>query len=312
MRGTKLILVALASSGLLACNVNKFLDRKAARAFQRSGLERHTFTDSAGPHFVWAATDPQGTTKPKLVLVHGITSSGNMWASNVVALSGTYDLIVPDLIGHGRSTVQWSGNSVEAQVSHLELLLDSLQVREPAFLVGNSYGGAIAANFAERYPERTKALVIYDGPASDYTARMADSVARSVGATDITDLFTPGNKEEQDRLFSLLTYEPMRIPGFALTQLNTHMRAHSAAYLDLLKDLLEREDQYAAKRYNWPFPVFVIWGEGDRLIPLATGRGIVRRNNLPADRLIILPKAGHAANVEHPELFNGTLMRILK
>ena len=59
-------------------------------------------------------------------------------------------------------------------------------------------------------------------------------------------------------------------------------------------------------------PVFVVWGEGDRLIPLATGRGIARRNELPSDHLIIIPKAGHAANLEQPQVFNDHLLRILK
>ena len=313
MRELKIVLVTAVCSALAACTVTKMLDRKASKVFEANGLERRTFTDAAGPHFVWAsAAMERGEAKPKLMLVHGITSSGNMWASNVDTLSKAYDLIVPDLIGHGRSTAQWKGNSVDAQVAHLSLLLDSLHVNEPVFVVGNSYGGAMVANFAEQYPERARALVIYDGPASDYTAAIADSVARSVGATDITDLFSPENPEEQYRLFSLVTYEPPKIPGFALKQLNKSMRAHSAVYLGLLRDLLEREGQYATKRYTWPMPVFVIWGEGDRLIPLATGRGIARRNELPADHLIIIPKAGHAANLEQPQVFNDHLLRILK
>ena len=174
---------------LTSCNVMKSVDRKATRTFEANGLVRHTFTDAAGPHFVWAA--PGATSgKPKLMLVHGITSSANMWSSNSAALGAHYDIIVPDLIGHGHSTGLWSGNSVDAQVAHLRLILDSLGVQEPVYIVGNSYGGAMAANFAEQHPDRTRALVIYDGPASDYTAAIADCVARSVGAEYITDLFT--------------------------------------------------------------------------------------------------------------------------
>jgi hypothetical protein len=59
-------------------------------------------------------------------------------------------------------------------------------------------------------------------------------------------------------------------------------------------------------------PVYVLWGEGDRLIPLSTGRGIMRRNNLPADHLIIIPKAGHGPNLEQPKAFAKELKRILK
>ena len=291
-----------------ACNVAKVLDRKNTTAYENHALVPHSFKDATGVHYVWAN---RSTPRPKLMLVHGIASSNAMWAGNLAVLSQHFDLIVPDLIGHGRSTNNWSGNSVEAQVAHLALILDSLGVKEPICVVGNSYGGAIAANFAEQYPERVEALVIYDGPVSDYTSAMADSVARSVGALDITDLFTPKNADEQYRLLSLALFEPPHVPRFALKQMYKRQVAQRADHLALLQDLLKHEDQYARKQYQWAMPTYVIWGEGDRLIPPATGRGIAARNELPADRLIMIPKAGHVANIEQREIFEGHLLRLL-
>jgi pimeloyl-ACP methyl ester carboxylesterase len=272
----KPFLLALAIPVLLAsCNVVKMGLRHDTKVFQKSGLQPYTFTDQAGPHYVWSSTAPGSADdgRPKLMLVHGITSQSLMWAKNVKNLSKDYDLIIPDLISHGKSTTQWSGNSVDAQVAHLQLILDSLGIQKPVDLVGNSYGGAVAANFAEQHPTRVKKLVIQDGPASDYTAAMADSVARSVGAKDIADLFNPKDKEEQKRLMSLIMYKPIKAPGFAFRQINDMMKAKAPQTSALLHDLLNREDQYAHKTYNWPMPVYVFWGEGDRLIPLSVGRG---------------------------------------
>lgn len=298
---------------LTSCNVSKHLDKSNTKAYHSNGLVAHTFTNGAGPHHVWSSAPDSGTVKkPKLMLVHGITSSNAMWSGNLHTLRKSFDLIVPDLIGHGRSTGNWSGNSVDAQAAHLALILDSLGIDEPVYVVGNSYGGAMAANFAEQHPERVRALVIYDGPASDYTAAIADSVARSAGADDITDLFTPENPQEQYRLLAMSLFEPPKIPGFALKQMYARYKAHSAGYLALLKDLLNNEDRYARKQYMWSMPVYVIWGEGDRLIPLSTGRGIAQRNGLPADHLIIVPKAGHVANIEQREVFEQHLLRVLE
>ena len=295
---------------LASCNVVKHLDKKNTKMFQRSGLQAYTFTDAAGPHFAWA-TETR-TSKPKLMLVHGITSSGGMWSGNLAALKEHYDLIVPDLIGHGRSTDTWSGNSVEAQTAHLALLLDSLGVREPVFVVGNSYGGAVSANFAERYPERTRALVIYDGPANTYTKAIADSAARAAGAKDILDFFDTRTPEDQGRNFNTILSKPRRIPRFALRQFCEAGRERKSVYLGLLKDLLDREQEYTTKRYMWTMPVYVLWGEDDRLIPPHVGRGIVRTNELPADHLIMVPGAGHVANIEQPKVFGAHLMRVLK
>jgi abhydrolase domain-containing protein 6 len=295
-----------------ACNVTKHLDNENTKAFTANNMREHRYVDAAGPHYTWASSTLSGGTKPKLMLVHGIMSSNAMWAGNLATLRQHFDLIVPDLIGHGRSTGQWSSNSVDAQVAHLNLILDSLGVKEPVHLVGNSYGGAMAASFAERHPERVRTLVIYDGPASDYTVAVADSVARSVGAKDVTALFTPTNADEQYRLLSMVFYEQPKVPRFALKQMHKRMVSQREAHLALLKDLLHRETDLATKRYIWLTRTYVLWGEGDRLIPLATGRGIAARNELPGDHLIIIPKAGHVANVEQREVFEEHLLRILK
>jgi pimeloyl-ACP methyl ester carboxylesterase len=295
-----------------SCNVVRQLDRKHTNAFHRSGLEPHTFLDGSGAHCTWASTSLHTDEKPVLLLVHGITGSHAMWAKNLNALQPHFSLIVPDLIGHGASTDSWTGNSVDAQVAHLALLLDSLQVDRPVFVVGNSYGGAVAANLAEQHPHRVECLVIYDGPASDYTSAIADSVARSVGAENILELFAPDNPEEQHRLIKISFHTPPDIPRFALKQLHEAYRVRQPVFSALLADLLQREQQYATKRYMWSMPVYVIWGKEDGLIPPMVGRGIAVRNSLPADHLIMIPDAGHVSNLEQPEAFDVQLLRILK
>lgn len=285
--------------------------KSTQRSYDKNGMVERSFTDAAGLHFAWVSADLATSSKPKLMLVHGIMSSSAMWAGNLAGLGKTYALIVPDLIGHGRSTKQWSGNSIDAQVAHLNLILDSLGVHEPVYLVGNSYGGAIAANFAEQHPERVRTLVIYDGPASDYTIAIADSVARSVGAADLKTLFTPTNPDEQYRLMSMAMYEPPKVPGFARKQLFENFATLQPGYLALLQDLLDRADAYATKRYMWTMPTYVIWGEGDRLIPPSVGRGIAARNELPADHLIMIANAGHVANVEQRATFEARLEQLL-
>lgn len=309
---TRSFLVLLSGILLLtACNVPRKMEQATLKAYTKNHLVPHTFTDAEGPHFTWASKDLLTGTKPTLLLVHGIMSSSAMWAGNLAGLGKDFELIVPDLIGHGKSTKQWSGNSIDQQVAHLALILDSLGVKQPVYVVGNSYGGAIAANFAEQHPERVRALVIYDGPASDYTVAIADSVARSVGAADLKTLFTPTNPDEQYRLMSMAMYAPPKVPGFARKQLFEKFATLQPGYLALLQDLLDRADTYATKRYMWTMPTYVIWGEGDRLIPASVGRAIAARNELPKDHLIMIAEAGHVANVEQRAIFEDHLERIL-
>ena len=292
---------------LTSCNVVRMGERQADRALRRAGAVEHTYSTPGGPRH----TRNVITGKPVLMLVHGINGSGRMWARNAGCLSTRFDLILPDLIGHGRSTRAWTGNSVDEQVEHLRIILDSSGVKAPVHLVGCSYGGGVVANFAERYPERVKTLVIYDGPASDYSSAMADSIAQRAGATDIIDLFAPENADEQDRLFRLALFDPPWMPRFALRQINERSKREREPCLALLRDLRANGEHYVSKRYAWPMPTFLIWGEADRLIPLSVARAIQARHGLPADHLIVIPKAGHAANYEQQEAFESALLRIL-
>lgn len=294
---------------LTSCNVVRMAEKSAAKEYRQAGMTEHTFASPEGPRHVWASAS---TGKPWLMVVHGVTGNCGQYASNAEALSEHFDLIAPDLIGHGLSTNTWSGNSVDQQVAHMRLILDSLGVHEPVYLVGNSYGGAISANFAEQHPDRTRLLVIYDGPANAYTHAVADSVARSLGAESILDFFEPTTLDERERNLNAILAKPRKIPRFALKQMGEAGVAHLPVYQGLLKDLVERDAQYANKRYMWSMPVYVIWGAEDRLIPLFVGEGIMRINELPADHWIVIPNAGHVANMEVPNTFNSVLLKIFK
>ncbi len=276
---------------------------------EKSGAQAFTFMNSDGPHYVWATNNG----KPKLMLIHGITgSSVAQWSKNAQRLSEHFDLIIPDLIGHGKSLQTWNGSSVDAQVAHLTLLLDSLEITEPIHIVGNSYGGAIAANFAEQHPNRSKTLVIYDGPASDFTSSIADSIAQANGTKNIQDIISPTNKKTQRRALRIVFYKMPILPGFVLRQYNDfYIKPYHNVHVELLNDLLAREKEYSTKIYDWQMPVYVLWGENDQLIPLSTGIGIHVRNGLPADHLIIITKCGHIANVERPKKFENEIKQIL-
>lgn len=306
----RIAIVFLAALLLPACNVVKMQARHTKKEFKKAGLTEHTFAGANGPMHVYSSAF---TGKPKLMLLHGVTASAAMWAGNAVPLSATYDLIIPDLIGHGGSTNTWSGNSVDAQVAHIGAILDSLKVQEAVYVVGNSYGGAMAANFAEQRPDRTRAVVIGDGPANTYSKALADSATIALGAPGgVRDFFTPTTPEQFLRNINGILYEQRKIPRWALKQMFAAGAERRPGYLALLDDLIARESEYGNKRYMWTMPVYVVWGEGDRLIPPVVAHGIMRINELPADHLIKMPKTGHAGNVERPREFEAILLNILK
>jgi len=108
---------------------------------------------------------------PVVVLLHGMASSSQTWAT-VMPLLGTHaHVIAPDLLGHGLSAKPRSGDySLGAYAAGLRDLLVALDVPQ-ATRAGHSFGGGVAMQFAYQFPERTQrlALVASGGLGHDVT-----------------------------------------------------------------------------------------------------------------------------------------------
>lgn len=96
--------------------------------------------------------------KPAVLLLHGIQVDGSMWLRTAEALEAEYDVIMPDLRGHGQSggaDTGWLSTSlVQDQIG----VLRALRVNAP-FVVGHSLGADIAGRLAATEPVRAVVLV---------------------------------------------------------------------------------------------------------------------------------------------------------
>ena len=307
-----LLFMVIASCFASSCNVARMHARKCTGRLERNNYQARTFIDPTGPHFVWH----RDTGKEKILLLHGYSGSGALqWSRTAKLLGDDRDAILPDLLCHGNSSPNWGnapGGNIDAQVAHVVLILDSLGVTVPIEVVGNSYGGGVAARLAELHPDRVKRLVIYDGLLSDYTIAMADSIARSVGGAGM--LAVMGAPTARDLRFGikLALYRDPPVPGFILRQIyEENVKDRRPAQVTLIKDLMEHEAFFATHRFDWEVPVYLIWGERDELIPNSTGEAIMQRNEIPASHWTTIPRTGHVANIERPKAFNEALRAIL-
>ncbi|HEV2127921.1 MAG TPA: alpha/beta hydrolase [Thermomicrobiales bacterium] len=100
---------------------------------------------------------------PALVLIHGISGSGDTWLPVVPALGQHFTPVTIDLRGHGRSGKPAHGYLYDAYIGDFDRVLETLELEHPLIL-GHSLGGLIALWWAARYPARAAALVIEDSP----------------------------------------------------------------------------------------------------------------------------------------------------
>lgn len=124
-------------------------------------LYRHEIRVSNSPLVRLSAIDispdrPQWT----LVFIHGFGGQAMQWKHQLQKFSYASRVIAVDLRGHGQSDKPADAYRMADIQADLLIALDQLGVTEKMALVGHSFGGAIAAEFAATYPERVSRLVL--------------------------------------------------------------------------------------------------------------------------------------------------------
>ncbi len=96
----------------------------------------------------------------RLVMLHGSDPRENwrIWEP-MLGVGESYSLIMPDLIGYGRSSRPTETPSYEVQARVVHELLDKLGV-ETAGLVGSSWGGQVALEMAINWPRSVKSMIL--------------------------------------------------------------------------------------------------------------------------------------------------------
>ncbi len=114
---------------------------------------------------------------PDLVFVHGLAASRAFWfLQYAMPLSRHFRITLFDLRGHGYSGRPDSGYDAATLAEDLRALLDLLAI-ERCSLIGHSYGGGVAMEFAGRHPDRVERLALLDTKLNSLQPemRMSDS-----------------------------------------------------------------------------------------------------------------------------------------
>ena len=117
------------------------------------------------------------------MLLHGLVASGIYWGAAYDRLGHNHRLVVPDLLGFGRSPRPTSGYGPDDHVRALVTCLDELGVAEPVTIGAHSLGTLIAIRLAATHPDRVSRVVAFGPPV--YPDRR--SALAHVGATSPMD-----------------------------------------------------------------------------------------------------------------------------
>jgi pimeloyl-ACP methyl ester carboxylesterase len=261
------------------------LSKLGRRALVRRGVESRWVETAQGKVHVY---DARGSGDlPTVVLLHGLSSEATPFGRVLMGLRRHVRRVVaPDYPGHGFSELT-GALTPTALFESIHTVLDALEV-EPAVLVGNSLGGAVALRCAIDAPRRVRGLVLVS-PAG---AHASDQVWRDLQAT-----FRVESRADARRFLDRLYHRPPWM---------WHLLAHEMPAVlarrgvrDLLASASNESLPGPDELEALAMPILFLWGKDERLLPEANLDYFTR--HLPEKTVIERPEAyAHCPHLEDP------------
>lgn len=230
---------------------------------------------------------------PPLILTHGYSSTSAMWQGQIAALSRHYKLVLWDMRGHGQSDYPENpaAYSEALTVADIAALLDAAGA-EKAIVGGLSLGGYMSLAFYRSHPERVRALLIIDtGPGF-----------RKDDARDAWNKRAHETAERFDRE-GLAVLKSLSAERAGVTHRDASGLARAARGMLTQRDASVMETLPAIK-----VPSLVVVGANDAPFLAASDYMAAR---IPGAEKVVIPAAGHAANIDQPMAFNDAVLAFL-
>lgn len=240
-----------------------------------------------------------------LVLIHGWMMTHWYFRPVLDALGADREIFAIDLPGFGESdrpAPSLFGYDAASFAGVVDGVMGALSLAR-ADVLGHSMGGGVAITLAARYPERVQRLVavaagIY--PISDIPplARLAllPVIGRHLARVGLTRReFARSCRRESVRDGRVLDEEWVDYFWARLVRAGGQDAAHQCL-LNLTSAPDNNGDPGRVRA-----PTLLVWGDEDRLVPLAHGRRLQRA--IAGARLDIVPASGHMPFIERPEEF---------
>jgi pimeloyl-ACP methyl ester carboxylesterase len=242
-----------------------------------------------------------------LLLIMGLGASTLSWAEQIPTFAREYRVVAFDNRGAGRSDKPAMRYNIALFAGDTAGLMDALGI-DSAHVYGQSMGGFIAQEFALRYPQRVRTLVLGSTSCGGRQAVVASP--ENLAILGMMNVLTPREAAEK---------------GLALLYSSEFTARHRDALIE--RSLREAElrpppeafgrQVQAAIRHNTfdrladiRCPTLVITGSDDKIVPPDNSRILAER--IPDAELAVLPSAGHGYLVEKAAESNTIVLEFLR
>ncbi|AXT84596.1 hypothetical protein C6I20_04900 [Aeromicrobium sp. A1-2] len=254
---------------------------------------------------------------PAVLLIHGLACDSSTWLDVIPKLSEHFTVIAPDLLGHGESDKPDADYSLGGYANGMRDLLTVLGI-DKVTVVGHSFGGGVAMQFAYQFPDRTERVVLVSTgglgrevtplirlltvPGSSAALAVATFrpwrplVAGGMRALAKTPLRVTRDLDEVARIYESLADPAART---AVQRVTSHVLNWKGQFVTMT------DRSYLARL----MPVLVVWGRDDMVIPSAHSEAAPTHGSSDVH---VFDDSGHFPHKDHPEEFSRLVTEFIE
>lgn len=237
-----------------------------------------------------------------LILINGLAEQSESWFANRSHWSRHFDVKVPELLVYDGDSLhkridEGGEVTVDYLTERLEIFLDEYVQRPPYHLVGSSLGGQVVLNYAVRNPRKVAKLVLLcpSGLHGDENLPMIEGVRRSNYDSLVKSVFHRSNFASPELVDAIeRKFQNRKWKKGVLRTLRGTV-GHSVA--PLLSQVAPA--------------TLIVWGENDKVLSDVPG-AVRAADQILKVRQVVIPKCGHAPQIEKSRLVNKLVLRFLR
>ena len=164
---------------------------------------------------------------------------------------------------------------------------------EPVVLVGNSFGGHVAARLAIDHPELVRGLVL-------------TGASGILEKTIVSDIQIRPSREWLSRKIGELFFDRTHMRENDLDRAFGELSDRGGARAMIKLSRSARKDHLGDRMRDIRVPTLLVWGKQDVVTPPEAAQGFAR--SIPGSKLVWLDNCGHAPMIEKPEEFAAEIL----
>lgn len=235
-----------------------------------------------------------------VVLIHGNGLSHGQWKYNIGTLSQSHKVYALDLPGFGLSDKPEVNYGVSYYVEFMRSFIDARHISNP-IIIGHSMGGAVAAEFAAKYPQEVAGLAL--------SAATGISPIGTLYSKELFDVFFSITARSRKLFCRSMFYDGPTSALLDDTMLVADNKESRNAFMKNCRDMMMYDSYRTGLLKSITAPTLILWGQNDLLLPVSDA--LKYQDSIHGSSVKLFDKCGHIPNVERHEEFNRTIDEFL-